>query len=273
MPREAPRRTRSSRGHGWHGVRRGTKDFCDGRAAGPGSAAAGRVVLTGVAPVPWRRPISGVCRGGARPHHGSDALGGADLHGHHRVGRRGFSRCARPSARHDTAGRPRSIGIPTWFYGHEPPNVFCDGIANTSPTPCEGRPARAVHRWWSSGSRRTVQEVLSGGDAALLRHRQVAGRRPGARRRRALDPHGAGVAAAHHLAQGRAFSSRLHLTDDPRRLWACSTPDGGRTRDRGRARGRCPAHLVGGSFTPDDITFGSSRKAGSWSRNDWSWCR
>lgn len=29
---------------------------------------------------------------------------------------------ARPS-------EPRSIGIPTWFYGHEPPNVFCDGIA------------------------------------------------------------------------------------------------------------------------------------------------
>ena len=22
-----------------------------------------------------------------------------------------------------------SLGIPTWFYGHEPPNVFCDGIA------------------------------------------------------------------------------------------------------------------------------------------------
>ncbi len=25
--------------------------------------------------------------------------------------------------------RVRSIGIPTWFYGHEPPNVFCSGIA------------------------------------------------------------------------------------------------------------------------------------------------
>ncbi|HEV7145496.1 MAG TPA: Rossmann fold nucleotide-binding protein [Pedococcus sp.] len=25
-------------------------------------------------------------------------------------------------------GIPRSVGIPTWFYGHEPPNVFCDGI-------------------------------------------------------------------------------------------------------------------------------------------------
>ena len=23
----------------------------------------------------------------------------------------------------------RSLGIPTWFYGHEPPNVFCDVIA------------------------------------------------------------------------------------------------------------------------------------------------
>lgn len=27
------------------------------------------------------------------------------------------------------AGTVRSIGIPTWFYGHEPPNVFCNGIA------------------------------------------------------------------------------------------------------------------------------------------------
>ena len=23
----------------------------------------------------------------------------------------------------------RSLGIPTWFYGHEPPNVFCDVVA------------------------------------------------------------------------------------------------------------------------------------------------
>ena len=25
----------------------------------------------------------------------------------------------------DSAGAPRTIGIPTWFYGHEPPNRFC----------------------------------------------------------------------------------------------------------------------------------------------------
>ncbi|MDN5765852.1 MAG: LOG family protein [Humibacillus sp.] len=30
----------------------------------------------------------------------------------------------------DGLGRSaRSVGIPTWFYGHEPPNVFCDAIA------------------------------------------------------------------------------------------------------------------------------------------------
>lgn len=32
---------------------------------------------------------------------------------------------ARPVAE----ARVRSIGVPTWFYGHEPPNVFCNGIA------------------------------------------------------------------------------------------------------------------------------------------------
>jgi predicted Rossmann-fold nucleotide-binding protein len=25
--------------------------------------------------------------------------------------------------------RPRSLGVPTWYYGHEPPNVFAEGIA------------------------------------------------------------------------------------------------------------------------------------------------
>jgi predicted Rossmann-fold nucleotide-binding protein len=31
----------------------------------------------------------------------------------------------------DVTDRPKqsSLGIPTWFYGHEPPNVFCDAIA------------------------------------------------------------------------------------------------------------------------------------------------
>ncbi|MEW1954202.1 Rossmann fold nucleotide-binding protein [Terrabacter sp. NPDC080008] len=35
-----------------------------------------------------------------------------------------------PPVPSDTLGpSARSLGIPTWFYGHEPPNVFCDVIA------------------------------------------------------------------------------------------------------------------------------------------------
>lgn len=29
----------------------------------------------------------------------------------------------------DSASRQRCVGVPTWFYGHEPPHVFCGGIA------------------------------------------------------------------------------------------------------------------------------------------------
>ncbi|EWT01481.1 hypothetical protein N865_10060 [Intrasporangium oryzae NRRL B-24470] len=37
---------------------------------------------------------------------------------------------AEPQVPTDTLGpSARSLGIPTWFYGHEPPNVFCDVIA------------------------------------------------------------------------------------------------------------------------------------------------
>lgn len=34
-----------------------------------------------------------------------------------------------PGAPGSYDGPARSVGIPTWFYGHEPPNVFCDVIA------------------------------------------------------------------------------------------------------------------------------------------------
>lgn len=41
-----------------------------------------------------------------------------------------LTRCDPEAMTSATPGQaPRSIGMPTWFYGHEPPNVFCDGIA------------------------------------------------------------------------------------------------------------------------------------------------
>ncbi len=39
------------------------------------------------------------------------------------------TRALAPSPTDGASPRPRSVGIPTWFYGHEPSNVFGDGIA------------------------------------------------------------------------------------------------------------------------------------------------
>ncbi len=58
---------------------------------------------------------------------------------------------------------PRSLGIPTWFYGHEPPNVFAQGIAKYF--------SNAIREDWLlahaaagvvvlPGAARTVQEIF-----------------------------------------------------------------------------------------------------------------
>ncbi|GAB47492.1 LOG family protein [Mobilicoccus pelagius] len=41
----------------------------------------------------------------------------------------GLEVCAELRARRPAATPTTSVGIPTWFYGHEPPNVFCDHVA------------------------------------------------------------------------------------------------------------------------------------------------
>lgn len=58
---------------------------------------------------------------------------------------------------------PRSVGIPTWFYGHEPPNVFCDAIAKyfSNALREEGLLARSVTGVVVlPGAAGTVQEVF-----------------------------------------------------------------------------------------------------------------
>jgi predicted Rossmann-fold nucleotide-binding protein len=57
----------------------------------------------------------------------------------------------------------RSLGIPTWFYGHEPPNVFCDVIAKyfSNAIREEGLLARATSGIVVlDGAAGTVQEVF-----------------------------------------------------------------------------------------------------------------
>lgn len=52
----------------------------------------------------------------------------ADVYAHDTAGTRPDSSGGDRRRGPDATG-VRSLGIPTWFYGHEPPNVFCDGIA------------------------------------------------------------------------------------------------------------------------------------------------
>jgi predicted Rossmann-fold nucleotide-binding protein len=65
-----------------------------------------------------------------------------------------------------TAGRSEpvtSIGIPTWFYGHEPPNVFCDGIGKyfSNATREDGLLVRATAGLVVlEGAAGTVQEIF-----------------------------------------------------------------------------------------------------------------
>jgi hypothetical protein len=57
----------------------------------------------------------------------------------------------------------RSVGIPTWFYGHEPPNVFASSIAKYFENSLreEGLLAIATHgAIFAEGNAGTVQEIF-----------------------------------------------------------------------------------------------------------------
>ncbi len=119
---------------GGHALERGTQEYAAAATMGHALADAGRVVLTGGGP-------------GAM----EAANLGAFVGDHNRLApalrRLSTVPSFRPSidawaevalevredlllarGRDGTTG-VRSVGIPTWFYGHEPPNVFCGGIA------------------------------------------------------------------------------------------------------------------------------------------------
>lgn len=114
---------------GGHAVRRGTADYAAAANLGHLLAESGAVVATGGGPGAMEAAnLGALCTD-------ADALAGA------LTGLAGV-----PSFRPDIAawalrafqvradvavstGSPRSLGIPTWFYGHEPPNAFADRVA------------------------------------------------------------------------------------------------------------------------------------------------
>lgn len=114
---------------GGHALRRDTACFAQAAVLGRTVADHGWVVVTGGGPGAMEAANLGAycdsvelvdaaieVLAGAPDHADIDAWAGAAF----RV--KSLLREGRP---HDV----HSVGIPTWFYGHEPPNVFCDGIA------------------------------------------------------------------------------------------------------------------------------------------------
>jgi predicted Rossmann-fold nucleotide-binding protein len=115
------------------------------------------------------------------------------------------------------ASAPRSLGVPTWFYGHEPPNVFAEGIAKyfSNAVREDGLLARSsAGVLVMPGAAGTVQEVFQ-----LATRLYYAG--PD------VNPPPLVLVGVDHwvdalpvwpllraMGQGRRMADRLHLVDD-----------------------------------------------------------
>ncbi len=112
--------------------------------------------------------------------------------------------------------RVRSIGIPTWFYGHEPPNVFCNGIGKyfSNAIREDGLLARCTSGLVVlEGAAGTVQEVFQA--ATRLYYAAADEALPvvvlvGLRHWTEVLPVWPALQA---LADGRPMAGRIHLVD------------------------------------------------------------
>ncbi len=124
----------------------------------------------------------------------------------------------------------RSLGIPTWHYGHEPPNAFASVVAKYFRNAIREDVLLEVSRHgmvFLPGAAGTVQEIFQ---AACTNYYARDGRRgaDGLRRGGLLDEHAPGVAASRRPRHRTA----LRRPDQPRRLHGrgpCSAR-GGMTR-------------------------------------------
>lgn len=119
-----------------------------------------------------------------------------------------------------TARAVRSVGIPTWFYGHEPPNVFCDGIAKyfSNAIREDGLLARSrAGVVVLEGAAGTVQEVFQAATRLYYESEPTDGRPlprlvlVGARHWSETVPVWPALTA---LAAGRPMAQHVHLVDD-----------------------------------------------------------
>ncbi len=129
---------------GGHAAQRGSEVYAAAAKLGFTLAEAGLIVATGGGPGAMEAANLGAYAGSARELHRAldrlarvptyrpdlQAWAQSGLAMRDRLGRRpDADECRAGAVAGDRSACLRSIGIPTWFYGHEPPNVFGQGIA------------------------------------------------------------------------------------------------------------------------------------------------
>ena len=204
---------------GGHALERGTDGYAAAARLGHALASVGLVVATGGGPGAMEAANLGAfC---AEPAQLDDALQRLAAVPSFRPDIAAWARLA--LSLHDEvmqAGRSRrvsSVGIPTWFYGHEPPNVFCDAIAKyfSNAIREDGLLARCTAGLVVlEGAAGTVQEVFQA--ATRLYYAPHGTDLPpmvlvGARHWTEVVPV---WPALHALADGRGMAGALHLVDD-----------------------------------------------------------
>jgi len=199
---------------GGHALQRGTEQYADAARLGVGLAAAGKTVLTGGGPGAMEAANLGAWFGN-HPELLDDAL--AEL-------------ASVPSFRPDigawaaVALRVRewvtdpvpTIGIPTWFYGHEPPNVFPTGIAKyfanaiREDTLLYRARGGIVYLPGAAGTTQEIFQAVTGNyyaaDSALIAPLVLVGREQWTE----ILPAWPLLRA---LAQGRPMEDHIHLVD------------------------------------------------------------
>jgi predicted Rossmann-fold nucleotide-binding protein len=204
---------------GGHALERGTPAYEGAAHLGHGLAESGLTVLTGGGP----GAMEAANLGAFAPDEAAlgEALGALHVVPSFRPDIRPWAEVALALhadliARPVPQARARSIGVPTWFYGHEPPNVFCNGIAKyfSNAIREDGLLARCTAGLVVlEGAAGTVQEVFQA--ATRLYYAQEGAALPvvvlvGLRHWTETIPVWPALQA---LAAGRAMADRIHLVD------------------------------------------------------------
>jgi predicted Rossmann-fold nucleotide-binding protein len=200
---------------GGHDLPRGSAAFAQAARLGRSLAAAGLTVASGGGPGAMEAANLGAYLSEAPDKHFRQALAELAVVPGFRPSVSAWARAASAVVERHPDGTP-SLGIPTWFYGHEPPNVFCNGIGKyfSNALREDGLLARSTAGLVVlEGAAGTVQEIFQA--ATPLYYSREGAALPvvvlvGRRHWTELVPVWPALTA---LASGRAMAEHLHLVD------------------------------------------------------------